>query len=575
MLYKIIIFLTLTVPNLLFSSSGPFYVSPLGSDLNNGSSTNPFATIQKAVDVISAGVSNAACYLYPGTYTNNVIIFSNSNTNMIITALSNNNLPILSSSKSFGIKITNASKVSISYLKITGFTNNGIIITGTSKSNRILHNYLYSNGKDNILINSSSNFIIANNIYNASDGIFVNNCDNNIIVLNNIYKNSNGVVLTNSYENLIFNNNISTNSEAGVKISLSTNNKVATNIIGDKNGTGIYINSFYSNHIFRNLIKRNNSYGIHIVNSTNIEIVNNTIAQNGGDGIYWDTSSGKSINNIIYDNNTYGIKKAGTGTVDVLYTLFYKNGSGPTNGSLTLGNGILYDDPMIDTVTSFAITKVISPAVDSGTNIPIVAEMTKPDLGWKESPFTLTVPTAPSITAKALDCCRFYLEWVSLQNATSYTLFRNTSNGTNNASAIAGFSYDTTYYIDTGLTAETTYYYWIKAYNRLGGSPYSAVASDVTESLYYPLQYKVFPTTFNPSTDGKAKIFLTEDMPTVSIVIYDVAGNEIKRWERVEGVKYVEWDGRDKDGNELSPAPYIIHITGENIDELVKMILIK
>ncbi|RKX91609.1 MAG: hypothetical protein DRP84_11335, partial [Spirochaetes bacterium] len=114
-------------------------------------------------------------------------------------------------------------------------------------------------------------------------------------------------------------------------------------------------------------------------------------------------------------------------------------------------------------------------------------------------------------------------------------------------------------------------------YNRLGISPFSDVKSTITKSIYYKLPFKVFPTCFNPQEHNKVKIFFRDDKPEIEkIKIYDVAGNIVKTWnEKISGKKYIEWDGKDDNGQELDPGVYIIHIKGKNIDEKVKMILIK
>ena len=65
---------------------------------------------------------------------------------------------------------------------------------------------------------------------------------------------------------------------------------------------------------------------------------------------------------------------------------------------------------------------------------------------------------------------------------TSYTLFSTIATGTNNATNIAGFAVDNTNYSDTGLSNSTTYYYYVKSYNGIGESVYSAVDADTTFS---------------------------------------------------------------------------------------------
>ena len=94
----------------------------------------------------------------------------------------------------------------------------------------------------------------------------------------------------------------------------------------------------------------------------------------------------------------------------------------------------------------------------------------------------------------------------------------------------------------------------------------------------FSLIWAVFPTYFNPEKDGLAKIYFAGQTPEVNIVIYDVAGNIVKTWDKVTEEKYKEWDGKNNNGDKLNSGVYIIHIKGirrKDINEIIKMILIK
>ena len=75
------------------------------------------------------------------------------------------------------------------------------------------------------------------------------------------------------------------------------------------------------------------------------------------------------------------------------------------------------------------------------------------------------------------------LLWDDLSIETSYTLFRNTANDTNNLTNIVGLSADVTNYNDIGLDPDTTYYYWVKGYNTGGSLGFSSVVSNTTFPL--------------------------------------------------------------------------------------------
>ena len=169
------------------------------------------------------------------------------------------------------------------------------------------------------------------------------------------------------------------------------------------------------------------------------------------------------------------------------------------------------------------------------------------------------------------------LRWNKINNVSGYTLFKNTSNNSNEAIAIAGFSGGVTNYADTGLLPDTTYYYWIKAFNGIILSEYSEVAYATTRPMF-PSVWAVFPTSFNPEKHGKAIIYFAGQTPEVNIVIYDVAANIVKTWDNVTEEKYKEWDGRNNKGDQLNSGVYIVHIKGikrKDINEIIKMIIIR
>jgi len=113
------------------------------------------------------------------------------------------------------------------------------------------------------------------------------------------------------------------------------------------------------------------------------------------------------------------------------------------------------------------------------------------DSAFKNSPYTVERTAIPSVVVESppaptnvsavpVATNQINLVWSDVSNETSYTLFRNTSNDTNTATSIAGFGNDQTNYNDASLKPNTWYYYWVKAYNENGMSPFSEVASNIT-----------------------------------------------------------------------------------------------
>ncbi len=64
--------------------------------------------------------------------------------------------------------------------------------------------------------------------------------------------------------------------------------------------------------------------------------------------------------------------------------------------------------------------------------------------------------------------------------ATAYTLFRGSGNTTNTITAKIGLLENQVSYTNVGLSKDTWYFYWLKAYNALGISGFSSVISNQT-----------------------------------------------------------------------------------------------
>ncbi len=104
-------------------NTGPFYVATNGNDSDNGSFANPFATIQKAVDVMKGGIpacTVATCYIYPGTYSEQVVINSNNNPGYMVITKASNIRPVVNGTNVLdkGFTISNANNIMISGLTI-------------------------------------------------------------------------------------------------------------------------------------------------------------------------------------------------------------------------------------------------------------------------------------------------------------------------------------------------------------------------------------------------------------------------------------------------------------------------
>jgi hypothetical protein len=102
------------------------------------------------------------------------------------------------------------------------------------------------------------------------------------------------------------------------------------------------------------------------------------------------------------------------------------------------------------------------------------------DLGAYEYTGVVTIPDAPTgLSATAISTTEINLSWNDVAGETGYKLERKTGSGGTYAQ-IATPAQNATSYSDSGLTAETTYYYRIRATNSAGDSDYSSEANATT-----------------------------------------------------------------------------------------------
>ncbi|WP_045576849.1 cell wall-binding repeat-containing protein, partial [Desulfosporosinus sp. I2] len=93
-----------------------------------------------------------------------------------------------------------------------------------------------------------------------------------------------------------------------------------------------------------------------------------------------------------------------------------------------------------------------------------------------------TPSTPGNISATSVSSSQINLTWDSVSGATSYYIYGSTSSA-GTYSQIATTT--TTIYLNTGLWADTTYYYKVKAVNSAGSSSYSPTANAKTASSDY------------------------------------------------------------------------------------------
>ncbi len=188
----------------------------------------------------------------------------------------------------------------------------------------------------------------------------------------------------------------------------------------------------------------------------------------------------------------------------------------------------------------------------------------------------LTPPPPPAPTGLVLGNEGEYdeapwLYWNSSAGATSYKVYRRFDGGSWVYVATTSYlGYD-----DYGATVNWDSDYWLEYYvtavNAGGESGPSNIVGDwgyLEKKIDIPRTFALepnYPNPFNPATT------IRYDLPEasrVSLVIYNIAGQEVRSWNLHEqaGHKQVVWGGKDRDGS-LAPAGiYIYRLVANSIE---------
>ncbi len=179
-------------------------------------------------------------------------------------------------------------------------------------------------------------------------------------------------------------------------------------------------------------------------------------------------------------------------------------------------------------------------------------------LGYSTFQSNTTLPSIPlaplilSISDNSSD--QIYIAWENLNNEASYTLFRSETNNVGSATNKFWADVDVTNYTDTGLKIETAYYYWVKAYNISGESPYSSVASNII-TLTTPFNggtVKIGPTTLF----GNEKLYFANVTEETKVSIYNIK-------------RRLLWTADVTDSSKCIPQAEYLYIKPEVIEDLV------
>ncbi len=348
---KKLVFLFISLTGFLFAQT-TYYVSPTGNDVNDGSLTNPWKTIQKAANTAAAGsIINVRTGTYSEIVTINVsgnstsgpIVFQNYPGDSPVIDASSINVP----SGSTGVfTITDKSYVTISGFEIKNFKTStkgyvpiGIYITGTSNHITITNNKIHNIEHNGTSSSGTDAHGIA--VYGTSGTQSINNIiiDNNELYALKLGSSESLVVNGNVEYFKITNNKVHDNNNIGIDAigfegTASANDQARNGIISgntvyniesygnvaygtDRSADGIYVDGGKNLVIERNIVYHCN-IGIelaseHAGKSTSGVVMRNNfvsfcgvcgIAMGGYDTKRGSTDSCRVLNNTLYANDT-------------------------------------------------------------------------------------------------------------------------------------------------------------------------------------------------------------------------------------------------------------------------------
>jgi pectate disaccharide-lyase len=325
-----------------------YYVSPSGSDQNDGSQAHPFATIQKAADVVTPG---SVVHVLPGTYNESILVETDGTANARITFMSDTKW----AAKIHTTNTDDPWKTNADYIDIIGFD-----ISSDGSRDGIVNNGSYTRTIGNRVHNipgvcdSIGGSGITDNNFKAHDNDIIGNLVFNIgstypklcQYVHAIYhSNARGEIVNNiAYDN------------AGCGINLwhaATDTVVDNNLVFNNKEHGISIGTNKSDN--------NHDLGDNFIVANNISIDNALLGIRERKGV---GSHDQFLNNIVYGNgdaafgdenydwpSSAGSKDVNTITQNVQFVNFQLNGSGDYHlkaNSPAIGAGTSVGAPSTD-----------------------------------------------------------------------------------------------------------------------------------------------------------------------------------------------------------------------------------
>jgi len=134
-------------------------------------------------------------------------------------------------------------------------------------------------------------------------------------------------------------------------------------------------------------------------------------------------------------------------------------------------------------------------------------------------------------------------------------------------------------YVDTTpVTQNTTYWYWIEDVSIDGETEVHqpiSLSIPLEDSPNVPVSYGLhqnYPNPFNPSTSIS---FTLEEDRDVELIIFNVKGEQIRKYDIPSHQNTIIWDGTDQKGDQVSSGVYFYKLITDTKEYQKKMLLVK
>ena len=217
------------------------------------------------------------------------------------------------------------------------------------------------------------------------------------------------------------------------------------------------------------------------------------------------------------------------------------------------------------------------------TNIDDVQFISEPDSGYSVDNLSPSIPSGLAIVREDDNDALVTWEQNTEPDLSHYELYRDVSPIFEVSEATMISTQIDTFYVDTSLDYDITYYYKLVAKDYHGNESASTESTsimivNIEANSVLPMSYFLsqnVPNPFNPSTRINYELPEATD---VSLIIYDVRGNIVEILESGEqnaGFYSVAWNGTASDGRSISTGIYFARMVAGNYNQVIKMLYIK